>query len=208
MTDADPMVAPDKPESRVFEPSVDRKLLGAAVPPPRSRWAAVLRPITSAGDGLKPWLLATVVVLIAERSPRRRRTVALAWAATGAASVLSAALKRVVDRQRPTPEQLGRPIEGGNEPSGSSLPSSHTASAVAFTLAVAISEPVAGALLAPVTIAVAGTRIASGHHYATDVAAGAVVGATAALTATRAWPGLRFLAPFGECLRAVIGGCW
>jgi membrane-associated phospholipid phosphatase len=206
MTDPDATAVPDKPGSRVFEPSVDRKLVRAAVPPPSSRRAAVLRPITSAGDGLKPWLLATVVLLIAERSPRRRRTAALAWAATGVASVLSAALKRVVDRRRPTPERLGRPIEGGKEPSGSSWPSSHTASAVAFTVAVAISEPMAGALLAPVTIAVAGTRIASGHHYATDVAAGAVVGGTAALAVTKAWTRLGLLAPFGDRLRAVSAG--
>jgi membrane-associated phospholipid phosphatase len=176
---------PATPGERVFEPELDRRVLRAAVPRPGSTSAAVLRPITWLGDGLKPWLLASAVLWLTGKSDRRRRTVVSAWAAIGIASAISVLLKHLINRQRPSPERFGLPKQGGKEPSGPSFPSSHTASAVAFALAAGASEPAVGPVLVPVAVTVAGTRLASGHHYATDVLAGAVVGVVASVVVAK-----------------------
>ena len=62
-----------------------------------------------------------------------------------------------------------------------SFPSGHTMHAVAFTLVVLATYPVLGLLLVPFTLLVAASRVVLGLHYPSDVAAGAFIGAAAAL---------------------------
>ncbi|MFE5697701.1 phosphatase PAP2 family protein [Streptomyces erythrochromogenes] len=87
--------------------------------------------------------------------------------------------KKLVQRSRPPKEWIPQD-DVEDRPDSSSIPSGHTAAAVAFTAAVSPSWPWAGAACAVPTVLVAVERVHSGAHYPSDVAAGAAIGIAAA----------------------------
>jgi membrane-associated phospholipid phosphatase len=113
------------------------------------------------------WIL---LGLVSQRSPTWRpvgRRALAGWALAAAPSFL---VKSVTDRPRPTV-----PWRSGPSTSSSSMPSSHTAGAVAFATAATMSERRA----APVFVLaglVGWSRLATGRHFPTDVAAGGLIG--------------------------------
>jgi diacylglycerol kinase family enzyme/membrane-associated phospholipid phosphatase len=66
-------------------------------------------------------------------------------------------------------------------PTSPSFPSGHSASAAAFATGVALESPAAGAVVAPLTAAVAYSRIHTGAHWASDVVGGLAIGIGVAL---------------------------
>ncbi|WP_239476259.1 phosphatase PAP2 family protein [Streptomyces sp. CS090A] len=93
--------------------------------------------------------------------------------------VSNGVVKQLVERRRPPKEWIPHD-DVEHRPDSSSFPSGHTAAAVGFTAAVAVSWPWAGAACAVPAILVAVERIHSGAHYPSDVAAGATIGLTTA----------------------------
>lgn len=73
-------------------------------------------------------------------------------------------------------------------PISTSFPSGHAASAFAFATGVAIERPALAALVYPLAVGVAYSRIYTGVHYPTDVVAGAAIGAGLALATRKTWP--------------------
>ncbi len=69
-----------------------------------------------------------------------------------------------------------------------SFPSGHTLHAVSFTVLATSSFPELAWLLAPFATLVAASRVVLGLHYPTDVAAGAIIGATLAALGMAAFP--------------------
>lgn len=63
-----------------------------------------------------------------------------------------------------------------------SFPSGHTLHAVSFTILATSSFPELAWLLVPFATLVAASRVVLGLHYPTDVAAGAIIGATVAIS--------------------------
>jgi len=61
-----------------------------------------------------------------------------------------------------------------------SFPSGHTLHAVSFTMIATAHFPELGIVLVPFALLIAASRVVLGLHYPTDVAAGAVLGATLA----------------------------
>lgn len=61
-------------------------------------------------------------------------------------------------------------------PRSSSMPSSHTAGAVAYVAAAGLRSPAMGIVVLPMAGAVGWSRTATARHFPTDVAAGAAVG--------------------------------
>lgn len=68
-----------------------------------------------------------------------------------------------------------------------SFPSGHTLHAVAFTIVAAYYYPQLGLILIPFTVLIALSRVVLGLHYPTDVAVGALIGATLATGSLYAW---------------------
>ncbi len=140
----------------------------------------------SADHGLL-WI-GVAALLSTGRRPQRRAALR-GLASLGLASALAnVPAKLAVRRARPdlTPVPLVRRLR--TQPSTSSFPSGHAASAAAFTVGVALEQPW---LALPVGVLAAGVsygRVHTGVHYPGDVLVGLGVGTLAAALLTRGWP--------------------
>jgi diacylglycerol kinase family enzyme/membrane-associated phospholipid phosphatase len=105
--------------------------------------------------------------------------------ASAAVNVLS---KRVVGRARPAVELAPLVRRLARAPRTTSFPSGHSASAAAFATGVLLESPLLGVPVAGLAVAVAGSRVAVGAHYPSDVVAGVSLGAAAGLLTQWWWP--------------------
>ncbi|MDQ4104568.1 MAG: phosphatase PAP2 family protein, partial [Actinomycetota bacterium] len=132
-----------------------------------------------------------VAAALASRKGATRRAALRGVAAVGGASFTTNALgKPLLPRRRPAYEDLpvSRRLAQRHHPRSSSFPSGHAASAAAFTTAVTMECPAVGLALAPVAAAVAYSRVHTGVHWPSDVAAGMLLGTGVALATRRWWP--------------------
>ena len=120
-------------------------------------------------------LLWIVLALVLGAVYRRWGTVALTVIAVAVADWSAAALKAVVDRQRPSlryaePEPLVKTAHDASFPSG------HAATSFAAATILTFAFPRLGPLLFVLASAVAFSRVYVGVHYPLDILAGAVLG--------------------------------
>ncbi|HEY0640497.1 MAG TPA: phosphatase PAP2 family protein, partial [Pseudonocardiaceae bacterium] len=127
-----------------------------------------LKRLTSAADHSFLWLLIAVL-LATRRGVTRRAAFRGAAAIAGASFAANALAKPLVPRRRPAADALPLWRALPDPPTSSSFPSGHAASAAAFTAAVAMESPVAGALVAPLAATVAYSRVHTGVHWPSDV---------------------------------------
>ncbi|WP_089955723.1 bifunctional phosphatase PAP2/diacylglycerol kinase family protein [Lentzea xinjiangensis] len=133
------------------------------------------------------WFVVAAVLATA-KGPSRRGALRGLAAIAGASAGANLVGKSLFPRRRPAADLLAVPRRLAKRPTSSSFPSGHSASAAAFATAVAMESPKAGAVVAPIAAAVAYSRVHTGVHWPTDVAAGAAVGVGAALLTRRWWP--------------------
>lgn len=148
---------------------------------------ATLPRLTRSADSGRLWLGIAAALALSGRDGRRAAlrgvlSLALASATANVPAKLSAR------RTRPDlwPVPLVRHLR--RQPTTTSFPSGHSASAAAFATGVAMELPL---LAAPVGVLAAGVaygRVHTGVHYPGDVVAGLAVGVTAALVVRRTWP--------------------
>lgn len=105
-----------------------------------------------------------------------------------ASAVTNVVFKTLLPRARPLPEHLPVFRFVHPQPTSSSMPSGHSASAVAFAVGAGLVQPVIGAALAPVAAGVAYSRVHTGAHWPSDVFFGSALGACAALLTRTWWP--------------------
>ncbi|NQD90434.1 phosphatase PAP2 family protein, partial [Paenarthrobacter sp. CM16] len=96
--------------------------------------------------------------------------------------------KKALPRTRPLPEHLPIFRFVNPQPTSSSMPSGHSASAVAFAVGAGMVSPALGAVLAPIAAGVAYSRVHTGAHWPSDVVFGSALGAGAALLTRTWWP--------------------
>jgi membrane-associated phospholipid phosphatase len=115
------------------------------------------------------WIACSILLRTSgnDRGRRAANDGLIAWTTSEAVTF---ALKRVLGRPRPT-------LAGsGPTPSSTSVPSSHTASAVAYSIAAGARLPAAALPLGTIATAVAWSRLATQRHFPSDVLVGALIG--------------------------------
>ncbi|WNV88637.1 phosphatase PAP2 family protein [Umezawaea sp. Da 62-37] len=154
-------------------------------------------PLTSADAGLKRltktanhgllWF-AIAGVLATRKGITRKAALRGVVAIAGASFSANAVGKTLFPRRRPAADLVPMARRLTKRPTSSSFPSGHAASAAAFTTAIAMDSPKAAAVIAPIAAAVAYSRVHTGVHWPSDVAAGAAIGVGAGLLTRRWWP--------------------
>ncbi|MGG7099901.1 phosphatase PAP2 family protein [Rhodococcus sp. 24CO] len=150
---------------------------------------SMMRRLSRAADHGFLWMCIAGVLALIGGQPRRaaaRGMLALA----GSSALANGVLKPLFPRRRPPARVWLNPKRGVELPTSSSFPSGHSASAAAFTTAVAMESPATGVVLAPLAAAVAYSRVHNGVHWPSDVFAGIAVGGAVA-AGTRRWWALR-----------------
>ncbi|HSO16564.1 MAG TPA: phosphatase PAP2 family protein [Arthrobacter sp.] len=179
---------------------LDRKLVRAVSGIPGGSHDEFFRRLSAAANKGKLWIgIAAVMALFPGRTRRAALHGLLAQAV--ASAVTNVGFKTLLPRARPLPEHLPAFRFVHPQPTSSSMPSGHSASAVAFALGVGLVRPALGAALAPLAAGVAYSRVHTGAHWPSDVFFGSAIGAGAALATRKWWP---VRPPFPEVRRTAV----
>jgi len=169
---------------------VDRGITRCIAALPPSPLDTVMKGLTTAANHSVLWG-AVAGVLALRRGATRKAAARGVLAIALASSTSNAVCKPLLPRRRPAASELPayhKLASLSSPPTSSSFPSGHAASAAAFATAVGLESPRLGLALAPVAAAVGYSRVHVGAHWASDVAAGAALGAGMALLTRRWWP--------------------
>ena len=166
---------------------LDRKLVSAVSNFPGGHHDDFFRRLSAAANKGKLWFaIAAVMALFKGRTRRAALHGLLAQAL--ASAVTNLGFKTLLPRARPLPEHLPVFRFVHPQPTSSSMPSGHSASAVAFALGAGLVRPALGAALAPLAAGVAYSRVHTGAHGPSDVFFGSAIGAGAAMITRKWWP--------------------
>lgn len=144
--------------------------------------------LTGLADYSKLWV--GIAALLAPRgSPRARRAATRGLTTLAATSLIANQVAKRLNR-RPRPSLVRVPLArvAGRIPTSTSFPSGHAASAAAFAAGVALKAPALRVPLTTLAGLVGFSRVATGAHYPSDVAAGFALGATVASIGGRIVP--------------------
>ncbi|WP_194838095.1 bifunctional phosphatase PAP2/diacylglycerol kinase family protein [Nocardia sp. XZ_19_369] len=146
-----------------------------------------LRSLSMSANHSRLWMAIAAGLFVAGGRSQRRGAVR-GLAAVGMASGLANGVaKPLFPRRRPPVQAVPLLRRLVKPPVSSSFPSGHAASAAAFTTAVALESPGTAAVLAPLAVAVAYSRVHIGVHWPSDVVVGAALGSGVALGTRRWW---------------------
>ena len=166
---------------------LDRALVRAVSAFPGGHHDIFFRRLSASANKGKLWFgVAAAAALVPGRT---RRAAVHGLLAQGVASAITnIVFKTLLPRTRPQPEHLPVFRFVHPQPTSSSMPSGHSASAVAFALGTGFVQPVLGMAVAPVAAGVAYSRVHTGAHWPSDVLFGSAIGASAALITRKWWP--------------------
>lgn len=166
---------------------MDRHLVRGVSAFPRGQHDVFFRRLSAAATHGKLWMGAAAVMAAFPGKPRRAAVHGLIAQAV-ASAVTNAGFKTLLPRARPLPEHLPVFRFVHPQPTSSSMPSGHSASAIAFAVGAGLVKPVVGVALAPVALGVAYSRVHTGAHWPSDVLFGSAIGAGAAMVTRTWWP--------------------
>ena len=165
-----PSVAPP----RIIPETVDRRLYrlihGLPHTPLSDRYITVLSDL---GEGLG-WVAAGVALAWLGGAKGRRAGIAIAIASLGTTYVVQRMVKPVFRRKRPWVDR--EVLVVGIRTTDASFPSGHSASSFAAATAVASFYPAVAPLVFALATGVALSRVHLGHHFPSDITAGAAIG--------------------------------
>jgi diacylglycerol kinase family enzyme/membrane-associated phospholipid phosphatase len=165
--------------------ALDLRLFRAAAKRESPVLDQVLPPLTTSADhGLLWFAVAGVLSLTGQRRAAVRGLASLALAS----SVANVPAKLATRRSRPRLHPVPVPRQLLRQPSTSSFPSGHSASAAAFATGVALESVALGVPVSALAAGVAYGRVHTGVHYPGDVVAGIGLGVASALAIRRIWP--------------------
>ena len=161
---------------------LDHRLMERLARPRSTTLDRSLVAITRAANYSRLWLGIAGVLALCGRQQGRRAAGRGIVALTIAAALANGPAKLLVRRRRPL---LGSRPTLIRMPRSTSFPSGHSAAAFAFATGASAELPVLAPPLLALAGAVAYSRVHTGVHYPSDVAAGAVVGIGSGALATR-----------------------
>jgi diacylglycerol kinase family enzyme/membrane-associated phospholipid phosphatase len=165
--------------------ALDLRLFRAAHDRPTPTLDKVLPPLTTSADHGLLWLAVSGVLALTGQ----RRAAVRGIASLGLASLLANGPAKVAARrERPHLHPVPLPRQLLRQPSSSSFPSGHSASAAAFATGVALEAPLIGTPVGVLAAGVAYGRVHTGVHYPGDVVVGLALGAASAVAVKRIWP--------------------
>ncbi|UZX05193.1 phosphatase PAP2 family protein [Arthrobacter sp. CDRTa11] len=176
----------------------DRHLVRAVSDFPGGNHDTFFRRLSASANHGKLWMGAAAVMAAFPGKPRRAALHGLIAQAV-ASAVTNIGFKTLLPRARPLPEHLPVFRFVHPQPTSSSMPSGHSASAIAFAVGAGLVRPSLGMALAPVAAGVAYSRVHTGAHWPSDVLFGSAIGAGAALITRKWWP---VRPPFPETARS------
>jgi undecaprenyl-diphosphatase len=157
---------------------VDQAVYRAVADTPTPQLDQVMRRVSEAANYSR-LSMATAAVLAVLGGRRGRRAARWGLASVGVTSaVVNLVLKPASRRERP--DRPGEGVPGARHvdmPSSRSMPSGHTAAAVAFASGASRAAPGLALPLHALAALVGYSRVHTGVHYPGDVVAGAVLGA-------------------------------
>ncbi|MHA7301802.1 phosphatase PAP2 family protein [Pseudarthrobacter sp. MDT1-22] len=165
----------------------DRHLVRGVSSFPGGNHDEFFRRLSASATHGKLWIGAAAIMAAFPGRPRRAALHGLIAQAV-ASAVTNVVFKTLLPRARPLPEHLPVFRFVHPQPTSSSMPSGHSASAIAFALGAGLVKPVVGAALAPAALGVAYSRVHTGAHWPSDVFFGSTIGAGAALVTRKWWP--------------------
>ncbi|WP_394940438.1 phosphatase PAP2 family protein [Psychromicrobium sp. YIM B11713] len=166
---------------------LDRRIVRAVSTIPAGPLDGVMRGLSASATKGKLWFgLAGVGALIPGRPRRAALSGVLALGIASAATNLI--FKTLLPRRRPAASLLPIFRFVNPQPSSSSLPSGHSASAAAFVTGVCTVSPGIGLALAPLAVGVAYSRVHTGAHWPSDVLLGSAIGVAAGLVVRNWFP--------------------
>ncbi|MCS3879781.1 phosphatase PAP2 family protein [Gordonia amarae] len=166
---------------------LDRRLFDAVAESPSPLLDLTMRPLSSAADHSKLWVLIAAGLGSSGKLSMRRGAVRGLVTLGVTSLVVNQGFKRLYPRNRPL--FAGVPLSRlRRQPTSNSFPSGHSASAAAFAIGVGLENRTAGYLLAGLAGAVGLSRVATGAHFPGDVLAGFAVGAGVAVAGARVVP--------------------
>ncbi len=158
----------------------DRRLFARLTRRERHLADTVLKEVSTAANRSLLWFAIAAFLAVFGGSRGRRAALRGLVAITMSSTLVNLPLKYLARRSRPRLHRSERPMLI-NMPGSFSFPSGHSASAFAFMTGVALEEPKALPLIAPLAGAVAYSRVHLRVHYPLDVAVGAAIGTTMGL---------------------------
>ncbi|WP_027927603.1 bifunctional phosphatase PAP2/diacylglycerol kinase family protein [Amycolatopsis benzoatilytica] len=165
----------------------DRALVARSAALRPTRADDFLAVLSRSADKSRLWW-GVAAVLAVRKGPTRRGALRGLVAVAGASAVANLVAKPLLPRRRPAEEEVPEHRRLRKRPVSSSFPSGHSASAAAFATAVAMESPRAGFALVPIAGAVAYSRVHTGVHWPSDVAAGMAIGVGVAALTRHWWP--------------------
>ncbi|MBT2597317.1 bifunctional phosphatase PAP2/diacylglycerol kinase family protein [Arthrobacter sp. ISL-72] len=166
---------------------LDRTLLKAVSTLPGGNHDVLFRRLSAAGNHGKLWFAVAGGLALLPGKPRRAALHGVI--AQGVASaVTNLVFKTLLPRTRPLPEHLPVFRFVHPQPTSSSMPSGHSASAAAFAVGAGLVQPAIGAAVAPLAAGVAYSRVHTGAHWPSDVLFGSAIGVGAAMITRKWWP--------------------
>src|SRR3954452_10344352 len=167
--------------------AADVRLFGKAATWDNPTLDDVLPRVTRAADHGVLWMGIAAAFALSGR--RGRRSAARGMMSLGMSSaVVNGPAKWVFRRGRPDLEIVPALRQLRRQPTTSSFPSGHSASAAAFATGVTLQWPAVGVPITVLATAVAYSRVHTGVHYPSDVVVGAGIGAATAMLVKRVWP--------------------
>jgi len=155
----------------------------AATALPADPPSPLVRVLTTLAHGGGLWVAMAAALAT---GPNRTRCAARdGIIAVALASASCHLIKRWLPRRRPPADHLPARQALPVKPTSSAFPSAHSATAVAFSTAIACESPGAGLLVAPVAMVVVYSRIRTWAHWPSDVVAGVLWGIAVGMATRR-----------------------